>query len=110
VGSALLAACERLGRLWGRPSLWLHVDSGNSAALALYRERGYQVRASRGVGSRRYLMARPLPRLQRPGGGGGAAAAGPDAPDGDAAAAGVEAAGRVVGAQGKVFVWDAGLK
>jgi hypothetical protein len=108
VGGALLAACERLGRLWGRPSLWLHVDSANRAALALYRARGYQVCASRGLGGRRYLMARPLQRLQRAaaGGGGGGEAAAPGA---GAAAAGLEA-GRVVDAQRKVFVWDAELK
>jgi hypothetical protein len=99
VGRALLAACERLGRLWRRPSLWLHVDQGNSAALELYRAQGYQVRSSRGVGSKRFLMARGL---GEGGAGGGRGGHGAEVEGG--------ASEQVGGGGRKVFVWDAELK
>ncbi|GLC52456.1 hypothetical protein PLESTB_000631100 [Pleodorina starrii] len=43
VGSALLAAAERLAGRWGASSLWLHVDSSNDAAVQMYSDRGYGI-------------------------------------------------------------------
>jgi ribosomal protein S18 acetylase RimI-like enzyme len=64
IASSLIAACERLGQLWGRSSLWLHVDQRNRGALELYRSLDYRVCASKGLRNKRYLMAKALPALQ----------------------------------------------
>lgn len=42
LGKKLVQQCERVARLWGEESIWLHVDSTNDAALALYDALGYQ--------------------------------------------------------------------
>ncbi|GIL75593.1 hypothetical protein Vretimale_15119 [Volvox reticuliferus] len=38
----LLLQCERVARLWGHSSLWLHVKRTNSGAAALYYSMGYK--------------------------------------------------------------------
>ena len=63
VGRALLASAERLARLWAWPSLWLHVDASNAAAVQLYSELGYtimQVQRSGTFAQRRTLVMRKL--------------------------------------------------
>ena len=42
VASFLIGKCERVAKLWGQGSLWLHVDPGNDPAELLYRGLGYQ--------------------------------------------------------------------
>eukprot|EP00198_Chlamydomonas_reinhardtii_P004477 XP_001693813.1 predicted protein [Chlamydomonas reinhardtii] len=37
----LLLQCERVARLWGHESIWLHVKRSNAAAAALYASMGY---------------------------------------------------------------------
>ncbi|KAG1661687.1 hypothetical protein FOA52_001964 [Chlamydomonas sp. UWO 241] len=39
----LLRQCERIGRLWGHTSLWLHVGVRNTAAQGLYEAAGFTV-------------------------------------------------------------------
>ncbi|GLC35451.1 hypothetical protein PLESTB_000205700 [Pleodorina starrii] len=38
----LLQQCERVARLWGHSSLWLHVKGSNAGAEALYRSLGFR--------------------------------------------------------------------
>lgn len=111
IASSLIAACERLGRLWGRSSLWLHVDQRNRGALELYRALDYRVCTIKGWRNKRYLMAKALPALQNQqrvqtyaavaGGGDGTLAAGALVVDGNTAGNGSQAA-----AATKVYVWD----
>lgn len=42
LGRRLLQQCERIARLWYHDSLWLHVESDNTPALALYQQMGYE--------------------------------------------------------------------
>lgn len=63
VGRALLAAAERLARLWAWPSLWLDVDASNAVAVQLYSELGYtivQVQRSGAFSQRRVFLMRKL--------------------------------------------------
>ena len=64
LAAALLQECERAARRWGEDSIWLHVDVGNDAAMALYAAAGYEeVRDGAFWGAtRRRLMRKALPR------------------------------------------------
>lgn len=65
VGERLVAQCERVARLWGERSLWLHVEEDNLPALALYDKRDYNkvpYFALYGNGKTQ-LRAKSLPRL-----------------------------------------------
>ena len=65
VGERLVAQCERIARLWGENSLWLHVEEDNNPALALYDKRRYNkvpYFALYGNGKTQ-LRAKSLPRL-----------------------------------------------
>lgn len=41
IGERLVFQCERVARLWGEESLWLHVEENNIPALSLYDKRKY---------------------------------------------------------------------
>jgi len=43
VARRLLGAAEVLARRWGRDEVYLHVDIGNTGALAMYEDAGYRV-------------------------------------------------------------------
>jgi len=65
VGERLVTQCERIARLWGEKSLWLHVEEDNIPALALYDKRKYNkvpYFALYGNGKTQ-LRAKSLPRL-----------------------------------------------
>lgn len=67
LGKRLVQQCERVARLWGEKSIWLHVDADNDAALALYDTLGYQkveYFALYGNG-RTLLKAKHLPPIKR---------------------------------------------
>ncbi|KXZ47309.1 hypothetical protein GPECTOR_36g34 [Gonium pectorale] len=118
----LLGECERVARLWGHTSLWLHVKRNNAAAAALYASMGYRpvdeggLRLLPGPLSQ-LLMCKELPPLRN---GcplvltrGGVAAAAGDAGGGARPAAGSGAGDVVQGVTGAaraadgVFVWNA---
>lgn len=42
VATKMLNRCERIARLWGQTSTWLHVEIENEAAESLYRGLGYK--------------------------------------------------------------------
>jgi len=42
VATAMLNKCERIARLWGQTSAWLHVEIANEDAERLYRGLGYK--------------------------------------------------------------------
>ncbi|KAH7617219.1 hypothetical protein Ndes2526B_g07812 [Nannochloris sp. 'desiccata'] len=42
VATEMLNKCERIARLWGQTSVWLHVEIENEAAERLYRGLGYK--------------------------------------------------------------------
>jgi Acetyltransferase (GNAT) family len=42
VATEMLARCERIARLWGQTSVWLHVEIQNEGAERLYRGLGYK--------------------------------------------------------------------
>ncbi|GIL64557.1 hypothetical protein Vafri_18451 [Volvox africanus] len=65
----LLLQCERVARLWGHSSLWLHVKRSNSGAAALYHSMGYKRVESGGLRLlpgplSQVLMCKELPALQ----------------------------------------------
>ncbi|GLI61862.1 hypothetical protein VaNZ11_004370, partial [Volvox africanus] len=65
----LLLQCERVARLWGHSSLWLHVKRTNSGAAALYHSMGYKRVDSGGLQLlpgplSQVLMCKELPALQ----------------------------------------------
>ena len=65
VGERLVFQCERIARLWGERSIWLHVEEDNTPALSLYEKRKYTkvpYFALYGNG-RTQLRAKSLPRL-----------------------------------------------
>ncbi|PNG93960.1 hypothetical protein TSOC_015289, partial [Tetrabaena socialis] len=55
----LLERCERVARLWGHSSLWLHVKRKNATAAALYRSCGFRPVQE----GRLRLLAGPLSQL-----------------------------------------------
>ena len=42
LASLLVDRCELLARIWGEPSLWLHVETDNQAAVSLYDKLNYE--------------------------------------------------------------------
>ena len=41
LASLMVDRCELLARIWGEPSLWLHVETDNQAAVSLYDKLDY---------------------------------------------------------------------
>ncbi|PNW74000.1 hypothetical protein CHLRE_13g581150v5 [Chlamydomonas reinhardtii] len=65
----LLLQCERVARLWGHESIWLHVKRSNAAAAALYASMGYTPVESGGMRLlpgplSQVLMTKTLPPLR----------------------------------------------
>ncbi|KAG2452338.1 hypothetical protein HYH02_003362 [Chlamydomonas schloesseri] len=121
----LLQQCERVARLWGYESIWLHVKRSNTAAAALYASMGYTPVAAGGARLlpgplSQVLMTKALPPLSGScpvelgkGAAGGARAAGGGSSTSVSGSGSGVVAGPVSGVSGAsrgkdgVFVWGA---
>ena len=69
VARSLVERCERIARLWGHRSIYLHVSGINNAAIELYSKSGFEVVDAGGsflpMPLRRMLMKKDLSPLIR---------------------------------------------